>query len=229
MNRLCVAFLLVGLSFITTTAEAEVIAYWNFNSLSIGDAGAPGTGGVPTTIAADQGSGTLSLADWTGLVDDFAGSTLNALNGDPSGASLSLVSNAGNGSFIQISFSMAGFTDLEVSFATRGTSTGFNLGQWAYSTDGTTFFDFGGNTATRATSFSIASVGTTNGLDNISTAFLRYTLDGAEPGSGNNRIDNLQLNATAIPEPSSLAVLGLISAAGVAVRRRRKAVSVITE
>jgi hypothetical protein len=135
MKRFCVPFLLVGLSFITTTAKAEVIAYWNFNSLSIGSASAPGTGGVPTTIAADLGSGTLSLADWTGLVDDFGGSTLNALNGAPAGASLSLVSNVGNGSFIQISFSMAGFTDLEVSFATRGTSSGFDSGQWAYSTD----------------------------------------------------------------------------------------------
>ena len=228
MNRFCVPFLLVGLSFITTTAKAEVIAYWNFNSLSIATASAPGTGGVPTTIAADQGSGTLSLADWTGLVDDFVGSTLNALNGDPGEESLSLISNAGNGSFIQVSFSMAGFTDLEVSFATRGTSSGFDAGQWSYSTDGTTFFDFGGNTATRVGSFAIASAGTTNGLDNVSTAFLRYTLDGATTASGNNRIDNLQLNATAIPEPSSLAVLGLISA-GVAVRRRRKAVSVITE
>ncbi len=46
----------------------DTVAYWNFNSLSIATASAPGAGGVPTTIAANQGAGTVSLTGWTGLV-----------------------------------------------------------------------------------------------------------------------------------------------------------------
>ena len=37
-------------------------------------------------------------------------------------------------------------------------------------------------------------------LDNEGTVILRYTLNGAASAAGNNRIDNLQLNATPIPK-----------------------------
>ncbi len=185
-----------------------LIGYWNFNGLSIATASAPGSGGVPNSIASDSGTGatlTLGGGNWDGLVDDFGGSTINALNSDVAGVSLSLVSDAGNGSFIEFSFSMAGLTDVSVTFATRGTSTGYNTGQWSFSTDGISFTAFGTNTATTSTTYALATVGTTAGLDNDSTAFLRYTLSGASGASGNNRIDNLQI--TAVPEPASAALL----------------------
>jgi autotransporter-associated beta strand protein len=188
------------------TGGSVVVAYWNFNSLSIATASAPGSGGVPTSLAADQGAGTLSLTGWTGTVDDFGGSTINSLNSDAAEESLSLLSNAGNGSHIQISgLNLTGLSDVRVTFATRGTDTGFNSGQWAFSNDGTSFTAFGSNTATRSTTFSLADTGTTNGLDNIATGFLRYVLDGATNTTGNNRIDNLQVTATA---PVIIPVLG---------------------
>ncbi len=208
-----------------TNGQSGVFAYWNFNALSITTASAPGAGGVPTTIASDFGSASLSLSSWTGLVDDFGGSTLNAQSSAPSEESLSLVSNAGNGSFIQFSFSMANLTGLVINFDRRGTSTGFSTGQWSYSQNGSTFTNFGSNTATTSTSFATVtpSVAITT-LDNDSTVFLRYTLSGATNTSGNNRIDNVTLSATysAIPEPSTFgAILGVAALAGVAARRRR--------
>ncbi len=108
------------------SANAALISYYNFNGLSIATASAPGAGGVPTSISADQGAGSVSLSGWTGLVDDFGGTTLNALNNDASEESLSLVSNTGNGSYITLSFSTTGLEDIVVTFDTRGTSTGFN-------------------------------------------------------------------------------------------------------
>lgn len=185
----------------TITVDAAgadtLVAYWNFNALSIATASAPGSGGVPLTIAADQGSGTLSLANWTGLVDDFGGDSINALSPDLAGVSLSLISNAGNDSYIQISgLDLTGLSDAQVTFATRGTSTGFSTGQWSYSTDGTSFTNFGSSTATTSTTFALANPGTTSGLDDTATGFLRYTLSGASNASGNNRIDNLQITAT---------------------------------
>jgi fibronectin-binding autotransporter adhesin len=182
-----------------SVGQSGVFAYWNFNGLSIVTASAPGTGGVPTTMPADfegNGSATLSLTGWTGLVDDFGGSTGNAQLGDSAGASLSPVGSAGNGSYLEFSFSMAGLENLTIDFSRRGTSTGFSSGLWSYSTDGTTFTQFGSNTASTSTSFTPAPQQTTSALNGASTAYLRYTLSGASSTSGNNRIDNLTFSAT---------------------------------
>lgn len=180
-------------------AAADTVAYWNFNSLSIATASAPGAGGVPTSITANQGTGTVSLTGWAGLVDDFGGSTINAISPDASGASLSLTSNAGNGSFIEFQLNLADFGDPIITFATRGTSTGFNSGVWSYSVAGGAFTTISGvNTATTSTTFALATVDLTtiNAVDGQANVRLRYTLSGATNGTGNNRIDNLLVSAT---------------------------------
>lgn len=219
-----------SIAFLSNSAEAVLVAAWNFNELSITTAGPPGTGSIPTTISASSGSGTVGLAGWNGNVASFAGSTLNAVNSDAAGASLSLAGGGtaepfpGNGSFITIAFSTIGLTPDEgiiVSFATRGTSTGFNSSSWAYSTNGTDFTALATApiTATRDTTFAVATVdfSSVEEILDVSTVTLRYTLDGASTAGGNNRIDNLQVNA--VPEPS-VAVLGAIGALGLLRRRR---------
>jgi hypothetical protein len=202
-------------------SQAALVAYWNFNALSISTASVPGTGGVPTSIPADSGSGTLSLANWTGLVDDFAGTTINALNSDLAGATLSPVSDTGNGSHVDLIVSTTGVTDIKITFATRGTSTGFTIGLWSYSTDGGTSFTAAGlpNTATASTTFALATADFSGitAVENASNVIFRYTLDGATGASGNNRIDNIQINA--IPEPAA-ALLGALG--GLVLLRRRR-------
>lgn len=180
-------------------ALADTVAYWNFNSLVIPTASAPGAGGVPTSISVNQGTGTLSLTGWTGLVDDFGGSTINAISPDASGASLSVVSNAGNNSYLELQLNLADFGDPIITFATRGTSTGFNSGVWSYSVAGGAFTTISGvNTATTSTTFALATVdlSTINAVDGQANVRLRYTLSGATNTTGNNRIDNLLVSAT---------------------------------
>lgn len=178
---------------------ADTVAYWNFNSLSIATASAPGAGGVPTSIAVSQGNATLSLSGWTGLVDDFGGSTINAISPDASGASLSLVSNAGNNSFIELQLNLADFGDPIITFASRGTSSGYNTGTWSYSVAGGAFMPISGvNTATTSTTFALQTVdlSSIDAVDGQANVRLRYTLGGATSTSGNNRIDNLLVSAT---------------------------------
>lgn len=211
---------------VASPASAALVAYWNFNGLSITTASPPGSGGVPLAIAADQGqpAATVSLSAWAGNVDDFSGSTINVLGSDPAEESLSLVQAAsrGNGTYIEVTFSMTGLEDPVVTFATRGTSTGFDTGTWSWSTDGTSFTDVAGvSTATRNTSFALATVDLSgiDDLDGATAVSLRYTLSGAvETGGGNNRIDNLQVNA--VPEPGTVA--GLASLALLSLLRRRR-------
>lgn len=180
-------------------ALADTVAYWNFNSLSIATASAPGAGGVPTSITANQGTGTVSLTGWTGLVDDFGGSTINAISPDASGASLSLVSNAGNNSYIELQLNLADFGDPIITFATRGTSSGYNTGSWSYSVAGGAFTTISGvNTATTSTTFALATVDLSaiNAVDGQANVRLRCTFSGATSTTGNNRIDNLLVSAT---------------------------------
>jgi hypothetical protein len=186
-------------------ASADTVAYWNFNSLSIGTAAVPGVGGVPSTIAADIGTGSLSLAAWTGTIDDFGGSTLNAQASAPAEESLSPIAGGttapfpGNGGIIDLSVNFAGVQDPIITLDTRGTASGFSSGTWSYSIAGGPFVPVvGANTATTSTSFSTKSVDLSsyNDLDGATSVILRYTLSGATSNTGNNRIDNLLVSAT---------------------------------
>jgi len=205
MKKIILA-LIIGLLSVQS-GIADVVSYWNFNALSIATASNPGAGGVPTSIAANQGAGTLSLTGYGGTVDDFAGSTINAISPDGAGASLSLVAGGtaapfpGNGTYIELQLNLTGFSDPIISFAARGTSSGFNTGAWSYSVAGGAFTTISGvNTATTSTTFALApavDLTAINAVDGQANVRLRYTVSGATTNAGNNRIDNLQVNATA--------------------------------
>ncbi len=219
--------------------DADLVAYWNFNSNDL-----PGGGfgylADPDVfpLAADQGMGSLTFGD--GILSDtvvngngdtvyqwiqsFGGSADNALGGDVSGGTLSLqggTDSQNNGGYLQFAFDMTGLMDLVVSYDTRGTSSGFTTHIWSWSTDGASFTDFDTLTDRNVTTFSTLTLDPLNALNNVSTAFLRLRVDGATGTTGNNRFDNVQLNASAIPEPTSGMVL--VGLAGlVAINRRRR-------
>ena len=158
----------------------------------------------------------------------FAGAgAINAFPGGESvaGTALALANSTANGKSVLFIFSMSGYESLIVSFATRGTATGFNSGVWSWSTDNSTYTTLAGvNTATRTTTFGVATAdfSTELGLNDSATAYLQYTLSGATSSSGNNRLDNIQFNATPIPEPTSLSLLGGIGLLAWQIIRRRK-------
>ncbi|MDP1660671.1 MAG: hypothetical protein Q8L55_02045 [Phycisphaerales bacterium] len=220
-------FAALAIASLAGAAQADLIASWSFNNIpAIGTAGTPVALGI-TSIAATDGSGTASLAGWNGNIDDFAGSTINAYGADVAGASLSLISGGsaapfpGNGGSVTFNASLTGFENPVITYATRGTSTGFSIVQFAWSTDGVNFTDFGAAYSATTTTFFLVTYDLTaiNALDGVASATFRLTFSGATSSSGNNRLDNFQINAAAIPTPSAAALMGMGLLASA--RRRR--------
>jgi hypothetical protein len=234
-NRLSLATLVLSL-FAAADAGAITVATWNFNSLT--NSTAPSNANV-TSYTADTGTGTLTLgsisSSATGGITNFGGTTVNAFGGAAAGQALAIQGNAAgsgntapfanNGATLTFQVSLVGLMDPILSFAVQRTSTGFNSDQVAYSTDGVSFTNFG-TAFNAATAFALQTFdfSAINALDGAASAFFRITLNGATNGAGNNRFDNIQINAiaSAVPETSStMMVLAGLAAVGFIVRRQR--------
>ncbi len=216
----------LALIFSIPTQAQDIVAYWNQNSNDLPNGGF-GFLAEPDVFpqAADLGAGSLTVGG--GILDEtetngngdlvyswipsFAGSEINMEDGDVSGGSISIqggTDNANNGAYIQFEFSMANKESLEISYATRGTASGFTSQTWSWSTNGTDFTDFGTIEDTNVTEFFLVEASAPADLDNAATAYLRVTLDGATTTSGNNRFDNIKFTA-GILSTNSFDKLGL--------------------
>ena len=197
-------------------AVADELAVWNFND---------------SDLNVDHGSGTITSNLNVVNILFAAGTTNNARLGDIAGQALSLqggTSTANNGRNLTFNVSTAGFANIIVSFATQGTSTGFNNNQFQYSLDGINFIDFGSPyipaTAfgTLPLVFSLASIA---GLNNNANAAFRIVLNGASSATGTNRVDNFVVEGTSapsgIPEPTT-ALLLLSGLGGLYKMKRRR-------
>jgi hypothetical protein len=155
----------------------------------------------------------------------FSGTAINAGTGfsttTTGAAALALINQTANGKSAVFRFSMAGFQELVVSYASQRTNSGFTSQTWSYSTDGVNWTDHQ-TVSNLPLAFATQTLGAITGLDGATDAYLRLTLAGASSGTGNNRFDNIQFNATAVPEPTSMLLAGSVALGGVFLRLRRK-------
>jgi hypothetical protein len=193
----------------TTQVYTPPVAAWTFDELAV----APNT---PTSVMANigyqantatlftDGSNGSSLWLQASELNSFAGTTINDPREGPAaiaGQSYTLVggtSLSANGKSLVIKFSMEDYQNPVLTFATRGTATGFNSHQWAWSIDNNVYTPFGYNTADNTGSFVFRTLDMSDidALDQATEVYLKLTFNGATSSSGNNRLDNIVINAT---------------------------------
>jgi hypothetical protein len=207
--------------------SGTTIAGWDFQTTANGGTAAAASPNTPRSYVANAGQGVMSLdgtngsSDWPAAtaLNAFTGTNLNATgtgsdgNGlDPATSttsSLALLSGGtgtpSNGKSVTLKFSMAAFSGLNLSYATRtsGTTTGFNLHAWDYGTDGSSWTPMSFTSSfSISTSFAVKSLTATNALDGAAEAYLRLTLTGATSTTSNNRLDNVQVFSNPVTTPT---------------------------
>lgn len=204
---------------LVVTAAPSLIAGWDFETTTNGGTAAA-SNNAPRVYVANFGSGTLHLdgmngaSSWiaapttggTNQVSAFGGTTSNAATGfstntgGPSALALvSATSNSANGQSIVFRFSMANRKDLAVSYASRGSASGFTSHTWSYSTNASNWTEMSVQTGRNNTNFTTISLPVITNVDGASNVFLRMTVAGATASTGNNRLDNIQIAASAAP------------------------------
>jgi hypothetical protein len=179
------------------------------------------------SLRANFGSGSLYINGTSGSsawlvssntsvaeLKDIGGTDVNGLPGwdtSISGSSaLGMYSRARVKSF-SFTLDMSGYEDLSISYATaRYGASAASSHLWEYSTDGTNWLTVGTVTGpTTLNTYATVSLSSFDELDAVSTAYLRMTFLGASGSTGVTRLDNIQMNATAVPEPGTFALFAV--------------------
>ena len=163
----------------------------------------PGTGEIPAA------SGYGAYLDVTGLSgDNFASSTsdnwgsysgtgLNRPEGSYGGGSLTVSGSANNGAHFDIRADLSEWSNIDISWANRGTSTGFDSRTVSVSTDGgASFTEIYASSGDLTSSWALETADAGILLDEAPDAIIRFGFDGATTPEGNNRFDNIQLTGT---------------------------------
>ena len=213
----CLPFLFIAMMMMTMLNAQTTLALWTFDDLP-GEQTPPPYKAFPSNTDFGVQMGTAFIyADGTNGSSDFINSgsnpQLNSFSGytlnDPrtppnAGKDLGIANQTSNNKSIVFKFSTTGYQNIILTFACRGSGTGFNSHLWAYSTDGVNFTDYpDNNTSSRESSYSLKTVDFTGvtAIADKPNVYIRLTVNGATSGSGNNRFDNIKIDAeTAGPD-----------------------------
>ncbi len=197
---------------IPTNPEAVLVHYWNFNALPSGN-----LTNVEPDFTLTDGAGLSYEGTGDGYMDAFSpGYTTNARNNDPDGQGIRTRNPSNTRSFI-MALPMTGFKEGVVKFATARTGSGATQQNYSYTVDGVNYITEGLTTAVFTTSedptnnlvtldFTAITAVNDNPTFRIKVDF---TGDAAAGTSGNNRFDNITLEALPLapiqtPAPSGL-------------------------
>jgi hypothetical protein len=133
-----------------------------------------------------------------------------------------------------------GWTGVTINWDASGSNTSARHQQFQYSTDGISFTDFGdlfvntaGDTWFNGRSVDLTSIAAVNenpnfafrlvsAFDPTGTGYIASNPASSYATTGTLRFDMVSVNATAVPEPTSMALVGVAGALGLVARRRMK-------
>lgn len=238
MKKTLFASLLCSSLCVAQLASADTLAQWTFETSILASSTpsfSPGAGIASTNFFAEAGlqSGTAYAF---GLHSGASAYTSPAGNG--SAKSLSSTAWAVD-DYYQFSLNTVGYSGISVAFDQMGSNTGPKDFGLSYSTDGTTFIQFAtysvinaswsaGTPTANPSSYSFDLSAITD-LDNAASVYFRLVNtstasinNGTVAAGGTGRVDNFTVTATAVPEPSALALLGGFGALGLFMNVRRR-------
>jgi hypothetical protein len=222
---------------------ALTVAGFNFESASMLTTS---TGALSYSYAADVGSGTMTLAHSAGSINSVSGNPSHALTANQmyGGASYTFQFSLDSITNLGISFDMTGSAtgprDFQVLYGFDGVSSNFqSFAAFALSTMSVTATGTAaGNPTSTATTFAFSSSASAWNLSfSVPTAFSESApgqsgflqilqvgstaINGGGTGAaGTNRIDNILITSSTVPEPATASVMTL-AAAALAMRRRQ--------
>ena len=209
-------------------AHAQLIAYFYF----LGPPPPPFPRNMMSDVPPGFVSTTLITNYTTANISAGTGIPLNVAPGDvdPNLTSLGLrrsLSNNGRDFDIQLFSAQGFFQNMTLSFATNGLGNGFRSVQLSYSINGGATFT-AGPIALLTQAPQIVSLAVPVGANNAPLLVLRFDFSGGQ-SSGNDiqtRVDNIQINGTIVPEPTTIAG-GLLGVLGLCWFQRRRLIGCV--
>lgn len=213
---------------------AATLAGFTFEtSLSAGNStGTTAAGGVFGPLAAEVGTGSAygqHLLTTTGFSSPSGNGSLHSFSSNGWSA----------GDNYEFRVPTTGYQDIIVSYDQTRSGTGPNEFNFQYSTNGTTFSNFGSLYTLAGTGWNPTTAATAAGnsflfdlsaipdVEDAALVYFRITSNGINSSGGTvatggtNRIDNVFVTGTEIPEPTTGMALLTIAGASALIRRRR--------
>jgi len=212
------------------SAKADLIAYFNFEDSTVGGPpdftsdSPPAFLGETTVISTNINSDALTTVR--------PGLDLNRWPTDPDPNNLALgISRSGENNpghlDIPLPTSQGFFQEMSVSFAIDARGNGYTLASLFYSTDGGVNFTFSGSSATipniTREGAILVTLPVPTAVNNVPDLVLRIQFNGGQSNGGQVQdiIDNIRVEGTIVPEPTTIAG-GLLGVLGLCWHQRRR-------